>query len=69
MKNFVASVIVMAVVVMAFLISVVCHIAIGAVIVWIFNALTGANFGTVAIGVVALVDWLRSKGELTNVLH
>lgn len=69
MKNFVASVIAMAVVVMAFLISVVCHIAIGAVIVWIFNALTGANFGAVAVGIVALVGWLRTKGELANALH
>ena len=69
MKNFVASVVAMAVVVMAFLISVVCHIAIGAVIVWIFNALTGANFGTVAVGIVALVGWLRSKGELASALH
>ena len=69
MKNFVASVIAMAVVVMAFLISVVCHIAVGAVIVWIFNALTGANFGTVATGIVALVGWLRTKGELANALH
>lgn len=66
MKFFIASVIASALVIGAFLVGVVAHIAIGALVVWIFNYIMGANFGTVAVGVVALVSWLRSRGDLPS---
>ena len=63
MKDFIATFIASVLVIGAFLLSVVAHIGVGVVVVWIFNFLLGADLGTVAMGIVALVSWLKSKGD------
>ena len=63
MKDYIAGFIASVLVIGAFLLSVVAHIGVGVVVVWIFNFLLGADLGTVAMGIVALVSWLKSKGD------
>ena len=63
MKDYIATFIASVLVIGVFLLSVVAHIGVGVVVVWIFNFLLGADLGTVAMGIVALVSWLKSKGD------
>ena len=63
MKDYIAGFIASVLVIVAFLVSVVAHIGVGVVVVLIFNSLLGADLGTVAMGIVALVSWLKSKGD------
>ena len=63
MKDYIAGFIASVLVIVAFLVSVVAHIGVGVVVVLIFNFLLGADFGAVAMGIVALVSWLKSRGD------